>query len=225
MNPVPNRRKMRVTSALGAAAVVVGLLAVPATAQAAPLAPACSQYGFNAGGLTFTQSNGLTVYLNRTDKVEKTIQGRALAARTSDGTGLAGGDISKAYVTGNLVHISIRWDNGGEGIYSGAVGGDGIVRGHAVDGKGQGPSATWQSIRALPCITAAAQQATATVTGEDVDVYPARNDKNDQPVIGVLRVGDKVTLVGDCKPEDWCNVSGPAVPNGNGWIWGHLQLP
>jgi hypothetical protein len=61
------------------------------------------------------------------------------------------------------------------------------------------------------------------VTG-DVDVYPAPNINNDQPVLGILRVNSKVELAGNCNLDDWCQVKGAAVPTGRGFIWGHLRF-
>jgi len=62
---------------------------------------------------------------------------------------------------------------------------------------------------------------TATVTS-DVDVYdaPGGNGK----FTGILRRGSTVQLLGSCTPNSWCQVSGNAVPRGNGWVWGSLQF-
>lgn len=66
---------------------------------------------------------------------------------------------------------------------------------------------------------------TATVAG-DVDVYNAKNEPDGAgQVVGILRQGGAVKLVGDCAPESWCEVSGDVVPGGHGWVWGHLNLP
>jgi hypothetical protein len=65
---------------------------------------------------------------------------------------------------------------------------------------------------------------TATVAA-DVDVYNAKNEPDGAGnVVGILRQGGVVTLPGDCAPESWCEVSGDAVPGGQGWVWGHLNL-
>ncbi|MGW3029096.1 CAP domain-containing protein, partial [Streptomyces sp. NPDC001221] len=65
----------------------------------------------------------------------------------------------------------------------------------------------------------------ATVAGEDVDVYNVKNEPDGAGrVIGILRVGQRVELVGSCRPESWCQVTGRNVPGGNGWVWGHLQF-
>ncbi len=65
---------------------------------------------------------------------------------------------------------------------------------------------------------------TATVAA-DVDVYTAKNEPDGAgQVVGILRQGGTVKLMGDCAPESWCEVSGDAVPGGHGWVWGHLNL-
>lgn len=65
----------------------------------------------------------------------------------------------------------------------------------------------------------------ATVVS-DVDVYNAKNEPDGAgQVVGVLRVGDTVSLAGSCAPDSWCEVSGDAVPGGRGWVWGHMELP
>lgn len=65
---------------------------------------------------------------------------------------------------------------------------------------------------------------TATVAA-DVDVYNTKNEPDGAgQVVGILRQGGTVTLNGDCAPESWCEVSGDAVPGGQGWVWGHLNL-
>lgn len=65
----------------------------------------------------------------------------------------------------------------------------------------------------------------ATVVGEDVDIYNAKNEPDGAgQVVGILRVGTQVQPVGGCAPDSWCQVT---LPNGTttGWVWGHLQLP
>ena len=66
---------------------------------------------------------------------------------------------------------------------------------------------------------------TATAVG-DVDVYSAKNEPDGAGhVVGILRKGSTVSLVGDCDAQSWCEVSGDAVPGQRGWVWGHLELP
>ncbi len=68
----------------------------------------------------------------------------------------------------------------------------------------------------------------ATVIDEAVDVYDRPNEEplfNPAKKLGVLQVGKQVELVGSCAAESWCQVKGPDVPTGQGFVWGHLQLP
>jgi hypothetical protein len=198
----------------------VGFLTCPALAQAAPpfpLAPACSQYGFS-DPFTVTQSNGWTVYVNQTGKVDKTIQGRAVTS-DSNGKNLKGGNISGANINGRDIVFAIDWDDTGRGNYSGRVEDDGFARGLS---SGAEPSASpWQSLRQMPCLTQSAPQQppaspTATVTG-DVDVYDVPGGNGN--VIGMLTAGSQVGFAG-CKADNWCHVTGNGVPNGDGWVWG-----
>ena len=78
----------------------------------------------------------------------------------------------------------------------------------------------------LPAFSGPVQNApTATVAG-DVDVYNAKNEPDGAgQVVGILREGGAVKLMGGCAPESWCEVSGDVVPGGRGWVWGHLILP
>ena len=57
----------------------------------------------------------------------------------------------------------------------------------------------------------------------DVDVYDAPH--GGRTVIGKLYEGTYVLLAEKtCLPNDWCQVTGPNVPTGNGWVWGHLEF-
>jgi hypothetical protein len=42
--------------------------------------------------------------------------------------------------------------------------------------------------------------------------------------LGILRSGNTVTLRATCANDDWCHVSGKAVPTGRGWVWGALKF-
>lgn len=59
-------------------------------------------------------------------------------------------------------------------------------------------------------------QPTATVTS-DVDVYDIPGGEGS--VIGILR-GTAVVDLLRCQDDNWCLVSGAAVPAGAGWVWG-----
>jgi hypothetical protein len=43
-------------------------------------------------------------------------------------------------------------------------------------------------------------------------------------VVGILRSGSTVQLLGPCAKDSWCNVAGDAVPGGSGWVWGALNV-
>ena len=91
-------------------------------------------------------------------------------------------------------------------------------------GQGQGQ---WQAGGITPPPIAPPPQL-ATVAGEDVDVYDAKNEPDGAgQVVGILPVGTQVQPVGNCAPSSWCQVNGFTLPNGasTGWVWGHLQLP
>jgi hypothetical protein len=188
MSQVTFVNKSQVLIAAATAISAMGFLTVPTPAQADPILPlapaACSQYGFNEGGFTFVEDNGWQVFLNQTGKNEKTVQGRALTS-DKNGANLGGGNINSANINGNAVQIQIAWDNGRLLSYSGTVGDDGIARGQGTDGS-------WQSIRALPCITAAPAEQPAPVPGrpndrdsdglfdaDETNVYGTNPDKAD----------------------------------------------
>lgn len=59
-------------------------------------------------------------------------------------------------------------------------------------------------------------QPTATVIS-DVDVYDVPGGEG--TVTGILRGTAVVDLLG-CQADNWCQVSGAAVPGGGGWVWG-----
>ena len=217
----------------------VGLLVVPVPAQAEPtfpLAPACSQYKF-IGDFALNQSNGY--------RVEFPSQGPAASGRAT----ATGGDGSQMFgnvsggIQGRNVDFTIRWDGGGaQGHYTGFIGDDDFVHGGStVDEKTPSSKASWDSTVPFGCADAPppaqapAQKPpeqpatpaakTATVAGEAVDVYNAKNEPDGAgQVIGMLTVGTQVQLVGSCAPSSWCQIAGPNVPGGNGWVWGHLQF-
>ncbi|AFU02541.1 SH3 domain-containing protein [Nocardia brasiliensis] len=207
--------KMFEKAVLGAAIGALSATALVVTAEPAGAVPVCGQYGFNTQATTIDQSNGWLVYFLNSGDIQQTHQGRAITSM-KNGANLKGGNISDATITGRDVRFTIQWDDTGFAHYSGRVDDDGFARGL---GSGAAPSASaWSSTRPFPCLS---QQNVATVT-EDVDVYDAPGGAGD--VLGVLRQGQQVTLVGNCNRNDWCQVTGPAVPGGTGWVWGALQF-
>lgn len=78
----------------------------------------------------------------------------------------------------------------------------------------------------LPDLNGPVPSAPNATVAADVDVYNAKNEPDGAgQVVGILRQGGAVKLVGDCAQESWCEVSGDVVPGGHGWVWGHLNLP
>ncbi|HEX2286939.1 MAG TPA: hypothetical protein VHI10_19305 [Mycobacterium sp.] len=228
-------RRGAVAALFVAAPLAGALLSVPAPAQAdpmLPLAPACDQYGFT-GDVQLRQSNGWNVSFSSTGPVAS-----GPATATGPGGAKMHGTISGG-IQGRNVDLTIRWDNGPRGHYTGTVGNDVHLSGNSVDEANPGSTATYRSTFPIGCITPAAgpapqkppeQPKTATVVGEAVDVYNiAHGDVPDENgVVGVkigeLQVGQQVQLGGPCKPEDWCKVLVPELPGGSGFVWGHLQF-
>jgi hypothetical protein len=236
-----NERKALIAAASAISAM--GLFVAQVPAQAAPmlpLAPACNDYAF-PNLLQVSQDNGITVQIPTSGKTVG--PGRAMYAIV----GKTSGTFGNAYggINGRKIDFTVSWDEGpGAGFtntYSGQVGNDGFASG--TTRNNQNTSNGWRSSEKFTCADAPApapaQPAppaqeqrppvtqgarTATVT-EDVDVYERPNLNNDLESLGFLSSGDQVELVGDCQPDDWCQVKGPTVPNGHGFIWGHLQLP
>lgn len=93
-----------------------------------------------------------------------------------------------------------------------------------VDGGGTSPYLEEQID--LPKLNGPAPSAPTATVAADVDVYNSKNEPDGAgQVVGILRQGATVTLAGNCAPESWCQVSGDSVPSGQGWVWGHLNLP
>lgn len=127
-------------------------------------------------------------------------------------------------VRGRTVDFTITWDaTGTQARFTGTVGEDGIARGTSTGATvpiNLWVAGDWESMSPLDC----ASVATATVTS-DVDVYDKKNEPDGAgQVVGILRAGTQVQLAGSCAPSSWCQVSGPNVPGGWGWVWGHLQF-
>jgi hypothetical protein len=223
------------TSQLFAAATVisaVGFLTVPAPAQAdrmLPLAPACASFEFTNARIDMWQDNGVLA----------TVQGYGTQVGNTGQYNIPG-QTEATYgnptggIMGRAVNMIVSWTKGpgagGSTQYRGQIDDNGYVSGTSDNLKGD--ISNWKTHEALKCVPPAAPAppppppppppATALVTS-DVDVYDAPGGNGN--VIGILRVRSQVHLVGSCKPEDWCHVSGPAVPpNGDGWVWGSLSF-
>jgi hypothetical protein len=224
----------------------VGILIVPAPAQAGPmfpLAPACTNYQFN-GRFDLNQSNGAHVYFNSTGP---DASGTAFAG----GSSLMNGDV-RGTIQGRHLDFTIVWDQGPAGQYRGDVDDAGFAHGITVDMTNTSSTATWDSTTPLGCVPPPAPkpqipveeripapgqpefpkkpqpptpQTTAKVTS-DRNVYNVKNEPDGAGQrIGILRVDSVVNLVdGSCQPKSWCHVSGAAVPTGDGWVWGAFDV-
>ncbi|MEU9720870.1 hypothetical protein [Streptomyces sp. NPDC047976] len=240
--PIKSRRGTLFAAAT--AMGVAGLLAGQAPAQAGPttaLAPPCAEYEFPSV-LQLNQDNGITVQVPVSGSPRHSVgPGKAMYAIVGKTVGTFG--TVYGGMKGNRIEFTAHWDQGpGAGItntYAGQVGSDGFASGTTRNNANA--TNTWRSSERMPCVYKPPQQQnpppppqnpppkqekrTATVTGEDVDVYNVKNEpEGSGQVIGILRVDQQVELVGDCAPESWCQVAGENVPGGNGWVWGHLKF-
>jgi hypothetical protein len=150
-------------------------------------------------------------------------------------------------LTGRTIDFKVRWENKLTTVYKGQVNDDGSASGTMSTSNGN--EGTWRSTfndfrcapgrtlgrvpvgqshparEVMPNLPDVLPTPSATVAA-DVDVYNAKNEPDGAgQVVGMLRTGNSVGLMGDCAPESWCEVSGDAVPSGRGWVWGHLTLP
>jgi hypothetical protein len=126
----------------------MGFLTVPALAQAhpmLPLAPPCSQYGFD-GYFALKQSNNYVVEFR---SFGPDADGQASATGQTPLSGYVVGSIK-----GNNVDFTIGWyDTHKRGHYTGVVGSDGFAHGDAVDELNPGSTAHWDSTVPLKCIS------------------------------------------------------------------------
>jgi hypothetical protein len=222
---IMNRSKL---FAAAAAISAAGFLPFAAPAQALPmfpLAPACSQWGFPGDYFDFYTTKDYKVSVNSKGQ---TLGPSAVTFFRFSGTNGVYGNASGS-ISGTAINLNVNWSDGSPGQYVGTIDPNGVPHGYVLNG-----GADWKSDAPLTCVTSAppngpetppggpAAPATATVVGEDVDVYDVPGGNGN--VIGILRVNNQVQLVGTCKPQDWCEVQGAAVPTGKGWVWGHLQF-
>jgi hypothetical protein len=226
-----------------------GLLVIPAPAWAGPmvplpLAPPCTQYVFT-GGFSLRTDDGWQTFFSATGP--STSGGRAVRVNDDNITKNTG-TVSGGGINGRYVDFNIRYDLSiGIAHYTGTVGDDGMVHRGVVIFQKDAYSTYWDSINGpLGCSTPAAPppgpndqqvvlapgvkdppphqlgpqpppaQAVATVTS-DVDIYDAPGGNGNK--LGILRSGRQVKLVGNCKPNDWCNLVIPELPGGSGWVW------
>jgi hypothetical protein len=142
---IVNRSRM---FAAATAITAMGFLAVPAPAQAhpmLPLAPPCSQWGFD-GYFALTQSNNYVVEFR---SFGPDADGQASATGQTPLSGHVVGSIK-----GNNVDFTIGWyDTHKRGHYTGVVGSDGFAHGDGVDELNPGSTAHWDSTVPLKCIS------------------------------------------------------------------------
>ncbi|BCI52460.1 hypothetical protein NIIDNTM18_17380 [Mycolicibacterium litorale] len=196
-----------------AAATAVG--AAGLFTLAAPAQAAC-RYEF-PGSFVLNQSNGFRVEFPATGQ---NTSGKAVAYNNRQQVANAGD--ATAFINGSDVNITIGWEGGAVGRYTGTVRENRTVAGQTQD-LANGSSASWESVTALNCAPEQAPSPTpgptppadappsATVNG-DVDLYDAPG--GDGNVIGILRKGEQVQLPRPCPANQWCEVSG------RGWVWG-----
>jgi hypothetical protein len=232
----------------GAAATALGasgVLAGPHPAHAyppAPLAPACHDWKHN-GAVVINEASGMRTELDWDGYIARGPAQSFKGTKTTNPlTGSVGGGIKNGHVD-----FTITWDpenydgqviTWGSNHYVGDVDPEwGSVRGVVTDSGGVRKD--WVAQEHFDCATPAAQPAapppaaqpkTATVAG-DVDVYNIAADEVPDEgsgvvgtKIGMLPAGKQVQLAKPCKADDWCQVLAPELPNGNGFIWGHLTF-
>jgi hypothetical protein len=215
-------------AASAAAIGAVGLFSTPATAWASP----CDDFTFD-GLLNIVAASSTDSFSVQAHLVGNPATGQGRAARSAEGADGRPHDATvTAAINGRDLTLEVRFeDERGAPATARFLGGRISETGDFVTGNG------WSGSPGVRCVTP--QQAgppeapapqpsprTATVVGEDVDVYNAKNEPDGAgQVVGILRVGRQVSLVGDCVPQDWCEVVGDQVPGGRGWVWGHLELP
>jgi hypothetical protein len=213
--------KLTKLATMGAAATAigaVGFFTVPAPAQAAPLAPlplapACDSYGFNPGGnYGIRQDNGWGVDISGNGP---TAAGDANAHGDSGAT--MHGSVSGG-VNGRSVDVTINWDSGPRGHFTGVVDEDGFATGTSTD-LTSGNSTGWHAIGRLVCLTAPPpEQVPLPRQGVPITLPPPQQAP--PPVTGTAGPSPYplATVLADNNVYDKIN-----VPEGTGHIIGMLQ--
>jgi hypothetical protein len=125
----------------------VGLLVIPAPAQAKPmlpLAPACSQYSFPNGDWPIQIQDGGQFVIS-------THHGATAAGRVLSNGKYQGNVTSGGIYNGRNIDFNITFADGVMGRYRGTVGDDALVHGGVGDPTGDIPGARWDSTRPLEC--------------------------------------------------------------------------
>jgi hypothetical protein len=230
-----SRGTARAASALAAAAVAVGLLAVPGTAEAMPLqplAPKCEKFRLaNIGEGLFEANldNGIVAHIPVSGQ---TNAGPNRAFYVIPGKTLGTWGTAYGSISGRSINLTTKWDQGpGTGfsnIWTGHIDDQGISTGTVTNN--QGVTNKWRGSLGHTCVSAPpapappapappappkqiGKQKTATVTA-DTDLYDKPSHEGGKK-IGVLRQGDVAKVVKPCQPEAWCQLREP-----EGWAWG-----
>jgi hypothetical protein len=145
--------------AAATAITAAGFFTVSPAAQARPILPPCSQWGF-PGNVELRQSNGYVVDFYATGP---TVTGFPTASATggSNGPFQSSGGVGGG-IQGQHVDFGILWSlgdpgPGSDGHYRGVVGYDGYAHGSTYDEKDPDPRhvAHWDSLVPFVCITPA----------------------------------------------------------------------
>jgi hypothetical protein len=224
-------KHLAAATAIGA----VGFLTVPVPAHATPTFPLTP-----AGRCIFKTASQVLVWQG----FDVNLNASALTTISGDATYFEAGHTDSFYTKGTVsggidgtrFDAWAIWDSGaGAGTtnhFEGQVNDDGSASGIAYSSLGDSAARRWvtKSNNGIVCEEAAAAPApaaapTAATVTSDVDVYNVKNEPDGAGhVVGMLSSGSQVQLVGSCQPQSWCQVSGAAVPGGQGWVWGALQL-
>jgi hypothetical protein len=234
--------------ALGTVIGTAGVVGATPNAQANPLAPyplapACTDYvfpgEFRVQGTPDNFINGDSRWQVSFTSTGKNA-GTGPAVVTFDDGGHVNGHLVDGGINGMDINFHILWDNNTAWYFTGGIWDDGVARGRERISAFGDLKADWYSITPLACARSAAppaaaaapaapQKKMATVTS-DVDVFNIAADDvpDDSGVvgekIGTLRGGQRVEIGDPCNPNDWCKVLAPELPNGNGFVLGHIQL-
>ena len=211
--PTTTGRKMLVV----ASAITTGVLGLLATPIAAQAAPTCELPGF-AGKVTIT-GDGAIIRLEFSANGTSATGGRATAMTDKGGalTGTIGGGIIE---NGPGIHLTFTPDGatGGSFVLTGEVRPDLIAVGKQVGGS-------WSTEGPLACLKESGPQPGVMfqLTG-DVDMYDQPDGKGNK-LPGFAEGGEGAPLVKllECKPSNWCNIVTP--DNKSVWVWGDFVPP
>jgi hypothetical protein len=209
------------TLSMAAAAAIgsAGLLVLAPQASAA-----CEKYQYNDNHFFLNQDNGIYVAMYVSGD-----QFEGPASYTVPGKPDVMGDVTGVRA-GDVVSITVKWENGFSNTYSGTIRNDGTVGGTTMNN--QGTTNSWEATGRFNCVAApppvqqqapkndptpAAQDEFPASITSDVDVYEASGGSGEP--YGMVPAGSKVKVVVR-NPDNWVRVAGPAVPGEAGWVWG-----